>query len=32
VVGFLANELVRPVNAKFHEPAADAVPSGSEVK
>jgi MFS family permease len=32
VVGFLANELVRPVNAKFHEPAAAAVPVESEAK
>jgi MFS family permease len=32
VVGFLANELVRPVKAKFHEPAPAAVPVGSEVK
>jgi MFS family permease len=32
VVGFVANELVRPVNEKFHEPASAAVSVGSEVK
>lgn len=34
VVGFIANELVRPVNPKFHEPARDAVgaKAGSEAK
>jgi MFS family permease len=34
VVGFIANELVRPVNPKFHEPALDAVgaKAGSEAK
>ncbi|MFD9892621.1 OFA family MFS transporter [Amycolatopsis sp. NPDC059027] len=31
VVGFVANELVRPVNPKFHEPAAaDAIEARSE--
>ncbi len=29
VVGFVANELVRPVNPKYHEPAA-AEPARSE--
>ncbi|MCU1681221.1 MAG: transporter [Amycolatopsis sp.] len=33
VVGFVANEFIRPVNAKFHEPAAEpAVAVGSEGK
>jgi MFS family permease len=34
VVGFIANELVRPVNPKFHEPAQSAVGAtvGSEAK
>jgi len=34
VVGFIANELVRPVNPKFHEPAQGAVgaTAGSEAK
>jgi MFS family permease len=34
VVGFVANELVRPVNPKFHEPAPDAVgaKAGSDAK
>ena len=31
VVGFVANELVRPVNPKFHEPAVAAEPVRSEV-
>ncbi|WP_285746734.1 OFA family MFS transporter [Lentzea sp. NBRC 105346] len=30
VVGFIANELIRPVNARFHEPAAE--PAASTVK
>jgi MFS family permease len=34
IVGFIANELVRPVNPKFHEPAQGAVgaTAGSEAK
>ena len=30
VVGFVANELVRPVNPRFHEPAAATEPARSE--
>jgi MFS family permease len=33
VVGFVANEFIRPVNGKFHEPAAEpAIEAGSEIK
>jgi MFS family permease len=32
VVGFLANELVRPVREKYYEPPPAAVPSRSEVR
>ncbi|OXM47567.1 L-lactate MFS transporter [Amycolatopsis alba] len=31
-VGFVANELVRPVNPKFHEPAASGEPARSETR
>ncbi|MBB5856126.1 OFA family MFS transporter [Amycolatopsis umgeniensis] len=32
VVGFVANELVRPVNPKFHEPASSGEPARSETR
>ncbi|GAB3731129.1 OFA family MFS transporter [Amycolatopsis oliviviridis] len=32
VVGFVANELVRPVNPKFHEPASSGEPARSEAR
>ena len=31
IVGFVCNELIRPVNAKFHEPAADPDPRAATV-
>ncbi|MER7857610.1 OFA family MFS transporter [Amycolatopsis japonica] len=32
VVGFVANELVRPVNPKYHEPASSGEPARSEAR
>ncbi|MFI9456814.1 OFA family MFS transporter [Amycolatopsis sp. NPDC052450] len=32
VAGFVANELVRPVNPKFHEPASSGEPARSEAR
>ncbi|RSN22601.1 MFS transporter [Amycolatopsis sp. WAC 04169] len=32
VVGFIANELVRPVNPKYHEPASSGEPARSEAR
>jgi hypothetical protein len=29
VIGFVANELVRPVNSKFHEPVGETVETGA---